>query len=388
MNPRTFLLVAAGACLLASGARAGARQPADQATTNVEVEPITCWWRTSASAVRVGELFGVTLTCAVVETESTRVVPDVSRLDPTVVQLPPFEVLGGTHPPDLTVPGRRYLQYDYRLRLIAEDAFGTDVAVPPLEITYRIESKVEGGETVQGRDLTYALPRTGVRVISLVPNDAADIRESPAAAFGAIQSRVARGNLLETLATLLFALAGFVGLVAVVGAVRRRTASASGVRHLLAPRTIIAAAARELAAIERESREGWTPELAARTLAALRIVGSYAAGRGVGQRLAQQGDAPVEGEIVVRGRFGRARVFAAGSVTPESVGEVAGLAEALRTLEVARYGRTEAADRFPGEAVATALRLAREQAARHSLVAEWTAALVASVTDVRKKVWA
>jgi hypothetical protein len=363
------------------------RQPTDRETTNVEVDPITCWWRTSATAVRVGEVFGLTLTCSLVETEPTKVVADQSRLDPTVVQLPPFEVLGGTHPPDMTVPGRRYFQYDYRLRLIAEDAFGTDVAVPPLEITYRIESKVEGGATVQGRDLTYALPRTGVRVISLVPNDAADIRESPAAAFGAVESRVARGNLMETLATLLFALAGFVVLVMVIGAVRRRTASAAAVRHVPVPRTVIAAAARDLAEVEREGRAGWTPELSARTLAALRIVGSYAAGRGVGQRLAQVGDAAVDGEIAVLSRFGRARAFAAGSVTSESAGDVRGLADALRLLTAARYGRAQALDGFPAEAVATGVRLAKEQAVRHSFVAEWTAAVVASVVDLRRNLW-
>ena len=137
----------------------------------VEVEPITCWWRTSTSAVRTGESFGLTLTCAVVETEANKVVPDFSKLDPTVVQLPPFEVLGGTHAGDLVTPGKRFFQYDYRLRLIAEDAFGNDVSIPPLEISYRIESKVAGGDTSQGRDQSYSLPRASVRLISLVPDD-------------------------------------------------------------------------------------------------------------------------------------------------------------------------------------------------------------------------
>ncbi len=47
----------------------------------VEVEPITCWWRTSTSAVRSGESFDLRLTCAVVETEANKVVPDFSKLD-------------------------------------------------------------------------------------------------------------------------------------------------------------------------------------------------------------------------------------------------------------------------------------------------------------------
>ena len=77
-----------------ASAGASARQaPVDM----VEVEPITCWWRTSVMAVRTAEPFDLRLTCSVVETETNRVVADFSKLDPTVVQLPPFEVLGGTH---------------------------------------------------------------------------------------------------------------------------------------------------------------------------------------------------------------------------------------------------------------------------------------------------
>ena len=115
----------------------------------VEVEPITCWWRTSTSAVRTGEPFDLTLTCAVVETEANKVVADFSKLDPTVVQLPPFEVLGGTHAGDLVTPGKRFFQYDYRLRLIAEDAFGNDVPIPPLEIS--LSHREQGGRRRHGR---------------------------------------------------------------------------------------------------------------------------------------------------------------------------------------------------------------------------------------------
>src|SRR5579862_7809790 len=72
------------------------------------VQPIECWWRTTSNAVRVGELFDVILTCAVINTSSTTVVPDQSRLDPAVLQLPPFEVTGGSQSTDLTTPSRRF----------------------------------------------------------------------------------------------------------------------------------------------------------------------------------------------------------------------------------------------------------------------------------------
>src|SRR5258708_14360031 len=60
-------------------------------------DPIQCWWRTSAGAVRVGEPFAVVLTCAVIETDAAQVVVDQSRLEPSVHPFPPLEVLGRPH---------------------------------------------------------------------------------------------------------------------------------------------------------------------------------------------------------------------------------------------------------------------------------------------------
>ena len=61
----------------------------------VEADPLRCWWRTDRASVRMGEPFEAVLTCAALETASTKVVVDRSRLDPTVFALPPFDVLGG-----------------------------------------------------------------------------------------------------------------------------------------------------------------------------------------------------------------------------------------------------------------------------------------------------
>ena len=131
--------------------------------------------------MRSGEPFTLRLTCQVVETENTRVVPDTSKLDPSVVQLQPFEVTGGSRAPDMRVPGKRFFQYVYELRLINEGAFGADVEVPQLQITYRIESEVARGEAIQGRDLNYNLRPIAIRLLSIVPEDTMDIREAPAA---------------------------------------------------------------------------------------------------------------------------------------------------------------------------------------------------------------
>jgi hypothetical protein len=387
---RAFVLIALIAVALPGQAYAQAptARPADPVDL-VEVEPITCWWRTSTSAVRTGESFGLTLTCAVVETEANKVVPDFSKLDPTVVQLPPFEVLGGTHPGDLVTPGKRFFQYDYRLRLIAEDAFGNDVGIPPLEVSYRIESKVAGGDTTQGRDQSYSLPRASVRLISLVPDDTSDIRETPAAMFSLIENRDSRANLMQTVAGILFGLAAVMAIIMLIGMVRRKAPKSATAAAHLAPRTILSAVSKELADVQSASRGGWTQELVGRALAALRIAGAYATKRAVGQRPASANETPLDGVLVVHA-FGRGDVYVSGAATTESAGYAgapAGLSDALKTLTVARYGRTEKFDSMADEAIQTALRITKEQQSAHSLIKEWASAFTASVVDLRRKVW-
>ncbi len=378
---KKHLLAGCGLLLLASSAFA--QGGADM----VEVEPIKCWWHTSTSAVRIAESFDLTLTCAVVETEQNKVVADFSKLDPTVVQLPPFEVLGGTHAGDLVLPGKRFFQYDYRMRLIAEDAFNNDVPIPPLEVSYRIESKVSGGDTTQGRDQTYSLPKTSMRVISVVPDDATDIREGSAMQFNAIENRDSRANLLQTIAGVLFALAGVTVIVMFIGMLRRKKpATQTSTAHLPA-RTILAAVTRELTDVQQASRGGWSAELAGRGLAAARIAGAYATGRSIGQRPAAADEVAVDGVLVVKA-FGRGNTFVSGAATPQSAAKVPGLPDALQALTSARYGRGEKFDSTCDEALQTAIRVAREQQSAHSLVKEWIAAFRANVVDLRKKVWA
>src|SRR5712675_3130448 len=157
------------ASILAAAAVAGA------AAQTVQTDPLQCWWRTSAGAVRVGEPFAVVLTCAVLETDEATVVADQTRLEPSVVQFAPFEVLGGSHGADLRTEQRRFFQYEYRLRLIADGMFGRDVALPEMKLSYRVQSKMGQKTSLQGRDQTYMLPPQSIRVMSLVPADASDI---------------------------------------------------------------------------------------------------------------------------------------------------------------------------------------------------------------------
>ncbi len=337
-----------------------------QELTDVEVDPITCWWRSSTSAVRSGEPFTLLLTCAVVETESTKVVPDQSRLDPSVVQLEPFEVIGGSHAPDMRVPGKRFFQYEYRLRLINESAFGGDVDVPELEIGYRIESSVARGEAVQGRELTYNLQPISIRLLSLVPADTMDIREAPAAEFAAVEARESRSALLRLIAWILFALAGVVLLVMAIRMLTRRTASKAAERWRRSPAAIASAVSRELADVRQESRGGWDADLAGRALAAQRIASTLVNGRAVSQVRPGPNAAAVEGQLLVRNRLGRAAALVSGSATAVTEPDAA-IAGSLRVLTAARYGRTAALDSTAlDEALDTAMATARRAASKYS----------------------
>ena len=128
--------------------------------------------------MRIGETFAVVLTCAVLETEAVQVVPDESRLGSSVVPMTPFEMVGGSHPADLRSGNRRFFQYEYTLRMINPDVIGKDVRIPDLDIHYRVNSRIAANASLQGRDLTYVLPTLAIRILSMVPADIVDIRDT------------------------------------------------------------------------------------------------------------------------------------------------------------------------------------------------------------------
>jgi hypothetical protein len=356
--------------LLASASLASA-QPTQTA------DPLQCWWRTSNGAVRVGEPFTVVLTCAVLETEAAMVVVDQSRLEPSVVQFAPFEVLGGSHGADLRRGDRRFFQYEYRARLIAENQFGKDVALPETKLSYHIQSSVGQKTSLQGRDQSYILPPLSLRVLSLVPADATDIRDMPSETFNDVDQRGFRANLLTVIGGVLLAVAALLTLLALVRLLARYRKPAEASSRLISDSAAIRAAARELAVVRRQRQDGgWTPELAGRALAALRVAGSYAVGRRAslmpaarqssvaspqssdGSLLSQDGSQAAEeaGRLIVKTGWPRARrVAVSGAITSQSVGRdrilragTAGFAasplyesleQALSALTAAQYGR-------------------------------------------------
>jgi hypothetical protein len=350
-------------CVAASGAGAGAQ--------NVETDPLQCWWRTSAGAVRVGEPFSAVLTCAVLETSDVKVVVDESRLEPSVVQVVPFEVLGGAHAADLRTGDRRFFQYEYRLRLISENQFGKDVALPETKLSYRVQSRMgQGaargssprGEAIEGRDQTYLLPPLSMRLLSLVPADASDIRDASAETFADLDQRAFRASLLVVVGGVLFALAALVAVLTIVRAFVRARRPAAIADRLVGDRAILRGVGRELAAVKRQREDGgWNSELAARALAALRLVGTYAIGRKAARTLVGNktaADSPVltadKGRLVVSAGWPKTKYVAvSGSVTAVTLstalarvtrndlrsGELESLAGALAQFTTAQFGR-------------------------------------------------
>ncbi|MGE3887723.1 MAG: hypothetical protein AB7H81_14915 [Vicinamibacterales bacterium] len=369
LSVRPLLLLTIGVLALAAFPRPVSAQAPGE-IVDVEVEPITCWWRSSTSAVRSGEPFTLTLTCQVVETESTKVVPDQSKLDPAVVQLEPFEVIGGSKAPDMRVPGKRFFQYDYRLRLINEGAFGADVDVPQLQISYRVESQVARGEAVQGRDLNYNLRPISIRLVSIVPEDTMDIREAPAAAFQAVEAREARADMLRLVGTILFGLAGVVLLVMLVSLFRRRRVKSTADSWQVSLGSVASAVQKELAEVRLQSRGGWDDSLVGRALAAARLAATMASGGQVGQIRATASSQPLEGQLLIRGLLGRGGALVSGSLTPQRLPD-ANAASALMTFARARYGRGGALDSSAlDEALDTATATAKQAASAHSWLAD------------------
>ena len=166
--------------------------------------------------MRVGERFGLVLTCAVIEAGPIVVVPVLNQLEPGALSITPFEVVSGARGEDVVAPPWRYVQFDYSVRLLSDGFFGQDVMIPGVTVTYNLQTA--GG--TQGRDQTYMLPALPMRILSLVPRSASDIRDASGQTFASIASRRFRSSLARILAWVSFAFAAVLGLFALVRAIR------------------------------------------------------------------------------------------------------------------------------------------------------------------------
>ena len=191
----------------------GAGTAAGQPDGGESVDALRCWRRADRGAVRIGERFAMTLTCRAVDAGRGRAVPDTIGLEPETIDAQPFEVLGGERFTDVRDETGRTFQYRYALRLTGEDYFGRDVDLPPIAIGYRIERRADDGAVLAGRELTYVLPAEPIRVLSLVPDAADDIRGLPAGTLGEAEDRLLRANLSIPLLVHSLVLSGLVSCV-------------------------------------------------------------------------------------------------------------------------------------------------------------------------------
>ena len=343
--------------------------------------PLQCWWRASPGAARVGEIIEVTLTCAVLESATVRAVPDESRLSVASVQLMPFEIVGGSHPPDVRAADRRLFQYVYQVRLLGADVIGRDAKLPPLAIPYRVQSQTGADAALAGRDLVHLMPQLPIRVVSQVPADAEDIRDSTEASLARIDTLRFRANAFGAAAMVLGALGVVAALGALTPALGRLRRGRTTVADRVSDRLVLQRAAAELDRLAGAAAGmGWTPETLAEAHGAVRLTAAAVMRGGVRQtRLGAAAPVP-EGRLLVQRRLRRARTALTAHVTGAAIGRaltalpasasaterarLERLHESLDALTRAQYvAHASLDDRAPiDEAVAAARDLAREVA--------------------------
>src|SRR5688572_31099083 len=319
----------------------------------VESDPIRCWWKADRTSVRVGEKFGLVLTCSVIETGPITVVPVLNQLEPGALSLTPFEVVSGISHDDVVVSPWRYIQREYSVRLLSDGFFGQDVTIPALTVTYNLQERGSGS---QGRDQQYILPSLPMRILSLVPKSVDDIRDASGQTFASIESRRFRASLATTAAWVSFAFASVFGIFALVRATGQLRAKKKGIVKPLPASSVLRASLSALARVKEDSTQaGWTAERSRRAAAALRIAGAVALGRPVSQQFVGPEVAERDGQLAVySGWPRRRRVLLSAATTSRTIAvamnnghnpsastraSLASISDALGVLNTSGYGR-------------------------------------------------
>jgi hypothetical protein len=339
------------ALLLVLGSRPALAQAPATPPAEVAVAPIECWWKTDRSAIRVGEQFELTLTCAVLDTDRVKVAVDESSLAPSALHLVPFEIVSGQRFRDIRNSPRRFFQYQYVMRVLGEEFFDKEVSLPRLQLSYRVQNMLSTGSALAGREALYSLKPVPIRVLSLVPNLTSDIRDSPPDTFGDVDSRLFRSNILLIAAGVALALALLLIVIVVVRTTIRRRVTAIARKRLLSPALVLRAASGELSSVKSAAQQdGWSSDTAGRAAAALRLAGAVALGSPVSQWEAGRGAVPGEGQIALRKGWRGRRIMLSSAVTPaasahpDSGAIWAGISQTLGTFTAVRYSRDPKTD--------------------------------------------
>lgn len=349
----TVITLACGASLGTRVAAQSAKPAAGPAAGEVETDPIKCWWKTDKSSAHVGDPITITVTCGVIETSTVTVVPDMSTLEPTTLQVAPFEVVSGVKHEDVQSPPWRYFQNEYVVRMLGDAYFGRDVDIPSVKVSYHIQSAIGGGS--EGREQAYLLPALPMRIESVVPKGANDIRDASRESFGDVEVRRYRSNAELVGAIVSFAFALVLLALAAVRVGGRYRARVPAAARLLPAGRVLGGCLRALARVKSAvARDGWTPAHVGHALAALRVAAAVAQGRQVAQVVVDSREEGREGQLALgKGLLRRRRVLVSAAATPDPFTKpLAGHApsantqamieeikESIRALSIARYGR-------------------------------------------------
>jgi hypothetical protein len=258
----------------------------------------------------------------------------------------------------VVVPPWRYIQREYAVRLLSDGFFGQDVTIPALTVTYNLQERGSGS---QGRDQQYILPPLPMRILSLVPKSADDIRDASGQTFASIESRRFRSSLATTTAWVSFAFAFVFGIFALVRATAQLRVKRKGIVKPLPASSMLGASLKVLARVKEDARqEGWTSDLSRRAAAALRVAGAIALGRPVSQNVVGADVTEREGQLTVySGWPKRRRVLLSAATTSRTIAAAMNnghapaaqtranletISEALGVLSTAGYGRQSKED--------------------------------------------
>ena len=362
----------------------------------VESDPIRCWWKTDRTSVRVGEAFGLTLTCGVIETGPIAVVPALTQLEGGAIQLTPFEVVSATRRADVVVPPWRYVQFEYAVRLLNDGFFGQDINLPAVSVTYNLKS---AGADSTGREQTYVLPALPMRILSLVPKAAGDIRDASPLTFAEIESRRYYATAARVAAAIALVFAAVFAVLAVLRFAQRFRVRTPAAARPVPVASVLAGCATTLRGVQRDARSGgWSPELARKALPAMRIAGASAMGRPIAQQYVAADVTTREGQVVVKtGTLGLGRAVVSAATTPGAIataldgrpsagararGAMTQLGDALQAFGRAAYGRQNGDGRPVVESAELdrALENALEAVQRLRVGAMWPMRMVTTVT--------
>ena len=289
------------------------------------------------------------------ESRDQQVVVDQAKLSPEAIPLSPFEVIGGGALTEAQSGDQTFFQRVYRVRILTE-TIGADVQIPSIVVSYQLDTASSAGGQARGIERRHELPALPMRVVSLVPAEAEDIREAAIDTFAAVDD-AAFGASLYTTAGLVLMGVGAIGVVVALAAGFRARHSTDAGPGPLGDGQILRHVGRELQDIRAaRDREGWTPDLVARALVSTRVVASYVTRRPLSLRTVEAHGPLPEGVLVHRDRHGRRTVItstltaAALHVTRGDETHRTAVREALAGMTHAQYGREKPADTAPLDA--------------------------------------